>query len=688
MSNHTHSHEGGCCSCTGCATTENHNSEKESCCSSHTNEGHYHDDEDPSHSCSCSHAHEHDQEHGHSHGDDCGCGHTHEHGTFKLKEQLLLGASIGIFIIAVLFDVSDIVKLALMLASTLFAGYPIFKDGVKSIFKLSFDETALMTIAVIAAFFIGEYFEAVIVTLFFRVGNLLENYAVAKSRRDIESLTKIREENTNVIGNDGSITVMPSKTIAVGTKIAVKPGEKLPIDAIVLEGTSSVDTSALTGESLARNIMVGDTLLSGMINLDGMLVCETINTFDDSAASKIIELVQSSMAKKGKTENFISRFAKIYTPFIIVSAAALAFLPPLFGFGTLETWVPRTLVFLLASCPCALVISIPLSFFAGIGASSKIGVLVKGSKYIEIISKADTIVFDKTGTLTTGKLSVSAVESVSNLTKDEILRLSAIAESYSNHPMATAVVSHYNAIPDLSAVSDFSEITGKGVSLTLSGDKIICGSHRLMFDHGIDVNNVPKANIYLSINGILKGYIVLSDTPRVDAKEALSALKSLGIKKTIMLTGDNHAAAQKIQAECGVDEFFAELLPIDKVSHLEKIKATSSTTLFVGDGINDAPVLAMADAGIAMGFGTDAAIEASDVVLLSDNLGSLPKAIAISKRTMSIAKFNIVFALTVKAVVLSMGALGLASMWMAIVADVGVSVLSVMNATRILTSKK
>lgn len=697
MSNHTHSHEGGCCTCTSCDThSHSHSDDHSNTSGTSSHEGHSHshdhnhdhEDDDPQHSCCCSHSHEHTHEHGDSCGDDgCGCGHSHEHGAFELKEKLLLAASIGIFVIAMLFDVSDIVKLALMLTSTLLAGYPIFKDGVKSIFKLSFDETALMTIAVIAAFFIGEYFEAVIVTLFFRVGNLLENIAVAKSRRDIENLTKIREDNTNVISDDGSITVMPSKNIAIGTKIAVKPGEKMPIDAVILEGSSSMDTSALTGESLARNVGVGDTLLSGMINIDGMLVCQTINSFDDSAASKIIELVQSSMAKKGKTENFISRFAKVYTPFIIVSAAALAFLPPLLGFGELSIWIPRSLVFLLASCPCALVISIPLSFFAGIGANSKIGVLVKGSKYIEIISKADTIVFDKTGTLTTGKLSVSAVESCSELSSDEILRLSAIAESYSNHPMAAAVVSHYNATPDLSEVEDFSEITGKGVSLTLGDKKILCGSHRLMNDHEISVDNLPHANIYLSINAIVAGYIILSDTPRVDAKDTLSKLKALGVKKTVMLTGDNQNTAEKIKNLCGVDEIHAELLPADKVAHLEQIKATGGTTLFVGDGINDAPVLAMADAGIAMGLGTDAAIEASDVVLISDNLSSLPKAIAISKRTMAIAKFNIIFALSVKAIVLAMGAFGYATMWMAIVADVGVSVLSVMNATRILTSK-
>lgn len=669
----------------------------EACQHDHSHVHHDHTLEDTCTSCddgTCwlEHHHDHDHAHGTScnacSDDGCGCGHNHEHGAFEAKEKVLLGAGIGIFLVSLIIPMAQPMQLIAMLCATLIAGYPVFKDGVKSIFKLSFDETALMTIAVIAAFFIGDYSEAVIVTLFFRVGNLLENIAVTKSRRDIENLTKIREDNTSVLEEDGSITVTPSKDVAVGTKIAIKPGEKVPIDGVIVKGNSSMDTSALTGESLSRAVSKGDTLLSGMINLEGMLICETTNTFDDSAASKIIELVRDSVAKKGKTENFISRFAKVYTPLVMLAAAILAFVPPLLGFGDFQQWIGRSLVFLVASCPCALVISIPLSFFAGIGASSKVGVLVKGSKYIEIISKADCIVFDKTGTLTTGKLSVTTVKSCSNsYSTDDVLRLAATAERYSTHPMAEAVTTHYGEV-DLSEVSEFSEIAGKGVSLNVGEDVVLCGSHRLMDDFEVDISMLPSANIYLSVNGTAVGYLVLSDTPRSDAKDTITKLKQLGIKRTVMLTGDNHSTAEKVKELCGVDQVFAELLPGDKVSHMEEIKEQAEVTLFVGDGINDAPVLAMADAGIAMGLGTDAAIEAADVVLLSDNLSSLPKAIAISRRTMSIAKFNIVFALAVKAVVLVLGAVGMAAMWMAIVADVGVSVLSVLNATRILKSQE
>ncbi len=581
---------------------------------------------------------------------------------------------------------TDLPRLILFAVATLLAGYPLFRDGLKGLTRLSLDETTLLTVAVVAAFAIGEYPEAFMVTALFRIGNLLENAAVERSKRDIEALTQIRPEHANLVGPDGSVQVVAAKSVPIGSTILVKPGEKIPLDAKITVGSTNVDTAALTGESLARPAEVGDTVLSGSVNLDGAITCVTVNSFDDSAASRIIEMVKESSAKKGKTERFISRFSKVYTPFIILAAAALAFLPPLMGMGELSMWVSRSLVFLVASCPCAMVISIPLSFFAGIGANSKVGVLVKGSKYLEILSKANAVVFDKTGTLTTGKLTVSSVESCSDLTSDEVLHLAAIAESYYNHPMALAVMEACPN-PDLSGVADYTEIPGKGVSLKVSGEEILCGSHRLMADYQIDLSALPEANIYVAKNGIVVGYLTVFDQPRPEAAQAIQRLRGLGISQMVMLTGDFDASAQQVKEEIGLDAAWSQLLPQDKVARLEEVKEKYGTTLFVGDGINDAPVLARSDAGIAMGLGTDAAIEAADVVLISENLNGLARSIEISRRTMSIARFNIAFALGVKAVVLVLGALGMAQMWMAVFADVGVSILSVLNAVRALQVK-
>ena len=691
------------------------------CEDGHDHHHHHHEDDDSitGHvkcSCGCEDGHDH-HHHDHSHDDSitghvkcsCGCedGHDHSHPAaapakksspaakkefhfmdlyYDHPERMVAAAAV-IYLAATFLPVPQVAKLVMMLLATLTAAFPLLWGGVKKICRLKFDETSLLTIAVIAAFLIGEYSEAVMVTILFRVGNLIEDSAIARSKRDIEALTKIRPNTANLVRPDGSVVTIAAKSVKIGSTIVVKPGEKVPVDCVILDGSSAMDTSALTGESLARNVEKGDSLLSGMVNVDGMLTCKTTASFHDSAASRIIQMVKESTAKKGKTENFISRFAKVYTPFIIFAAAALAFLPPLFGLGDLSMWVSRSLVFLVASCPCALVISIPLSFFAGIGANSKIGVLVKGSKYIETLSKANCVVFDKTGTLTSGKLSVTSVVSCSDMSEEEVAELAAIAESYSNHPMAQAVVANHPNV-DLSGVSDYSEITGKGVSLKRNGLDVLCGSHRLMEDNGVDISGQPEANIYLAVSGKLVGYITLFDNPREDSKETIQNLKKLGVSNTVMLTGDSAYAAGKVQEMVGIDKVYAELLPEDKVSHLEKIKNENGVTLFVGDGINDAPVLAMADVGVAMGFGTDAAIEAADVVLLSDKPSSLPRCIEICRRNMSIAKFNIVFALGVKAVVLALGALGMAQMWMAVVADVGVSVCAVLNATRIMRVKK
>lgn len=652
--------------------------------------------------CSCGHDHNHthSHDHPHTHHEGCGCGldhdislescddgcgHDHDHPEGK-------SAWIAIFAAAALaclsfLPVPTFVSNLLLAAAALLAGFPLFWAGLKNILRLRLDETALLLIAVAAAMALGEFWESALVTILFRLGNQLESLAVARSKKSIASLTKIRPETAYLLREDGSYKEISAASVSVGSQILVKPGDRVPLDAVVLSGESMVDTSMLTGESLPCQAGPGQTLLSGTINKDGALFCRTINTFSDSAASRIIHLVQESSAKKGNTEKLISKFSKIYTPCIILSAILLTFLPPLFHMGPISMWLDRALVFLVASCPCALVISIPLSFFAGIGAGSRRGVLVKGSKSLEALAKTSYAVFDKTGTLTCGKLSVDdIVPLVDGISADKLLRLCAIGESFSSHPMAQAVVSRYGTV-DSSPVSSYQELPGMGVSYQMGEDQYLCGGDRLLAKQGIDTSSLPYANIYLSKNGVVLGYLTVADALREDAKQALAQLKDLGVKKTVILTGDNAETAEKIRRESGADQVWAQLLPADKVAHLEQIKQNGST-LFVGDGINDAPVLAMADVGVAMGLGTDAAIEAADVVLVSDRLSDLPEAVRLSRRTLSIAKCNILFSLGIKGIVLVLGACGLAAMWMAVFADVGVSILAVLNATRILRVKK
>lgn len=658
--------------------------------------------------CSCGHDHGHEHDHEHSHGDEltsdvgCSCGscattsdtpekggheHTHDHGPFDTTQKILFAASVGVVAAAYLLPVAFPIKYVAVLFATIAVGYPLFIDGLKGLRHFTLDETMLMTIAVIAAFAIGEVFEAFLVTALFRAGNILENTAVARSKREIEALTDIRPDTANILSETGDVVTVSARSVKIGTRIVVRPGERVPLDAVVVEGDSNLDTAALTGESLPRAVHPGEEILSGSVNLDGLLVCETRTVFENSTATRIIELVKESSQKKGKAENFITRFSKVYTPFIIIAAAVLAFAPPLLGFGELSVWVGRSLVFLVASCPCALVISVPLSFFSGVGAASKTGVLVKGSKYLEALAKIDVIAFDKTGTLTTGKLTVSEVVSVSDMTEDELARTAATAEKFSTHPTASAVTAYAPAMENV-AITDYNETSGKGVSLKIDGRSVLCGSYRLMNDGGIDISSLPGANIYLAIDGEIMGYINLFDSPRPEAADAIASLKNVGVRQTVLLSGDSEFAVSRVKEQIGLDLAYSELLPAQKVEKFEQIKLSSGTTAFVGDGINDAPVLARSDVGIAMGFGSDAAIEAADVVLVSENLGLLEKAVKIARRTVGIANFNIAFALTVKAVVLILGALGMAQMWMAVFADVGVSILAVLNSTRVLRAQK
>lgn len=648
--------------------------------------------------CGCEHHHDHAHNHSHEHhhegcacgldhdisfetcGED-GCGHDHSHTEGKSAWLSIIAAAV---LAAFSFlPVPDAASHLMLAAAAVIAGFPLFWSGIKSMIRLRLDETALLLIAVVAAMALGEFWEGALVTILFRLGNQLEGLAVARSKKSIAALTKIRPETANLLQKNGNYQETAAVSIPTGSQILIKPGERVPLDAVVESGESMVDTAVLTGESIPRQVGPGDELLSGMVNRDGALHCRTTNTFSDSAASRIIQLVQESSVKKGNTEKLISKFSRVYTPCIIIAAILLTFLPPLLGMGSISMWLSRALVFLVASCPCALVISIPLSFFAGIGAGSRRGVLVKGSKALEALAKTRNTVFDKTGTLTTGKLSVTSVVPLDEtLSADELLRLSAVGESFSAHPMAQAVVAHYGPV-DTSSVSEYQELPGMGVAYQIGGDQYLCGGDRLLTKYEIDTASLPHANIYLAKNGVVLGYLTVADTLRPDAKTALEQLKALGVERTVILTGDNARTAEEIRRECGADQVWAELLPADKVSHLEQIKQSGST-VFVGDGMNDAPVLAMADVGVAMGLGTDAAIEAADVVLVSDKLSDLPQAVKLAKRTVSIAKFNIVFALGIKAVVLVLGACGLAAMWMAVFADVGVSILAVLNATRIL----
>lgn len=690
MAEHHHNH------CTCDHSEHSHHAHEDSCCKkdSHNHQacGAQHEKTDGHSGCACGCDGEITLEDGVSCGCGCGCGdhdhehdHDHDHGSGK-STWIFLG--IAVFLAAISFIPMPVLASRLALgAAALIAGFPLFVAGVKSILRLRLDETALLLIAVVAAMALGEFWEGALVTILFRLGNQLEAMAVARSKKSIAALTKIRPETANLLV-DGAYIDTDAATIPVGSLILVRPGERVPLDAVIESGDSMMDTAVLTGESLPRPVASGDQILSGMINGDGALHCRTINSFSDSAASRIIQLVQESAAKKGNTEKLISKFSRIYTPCIIVAAIFLTFLPPLLGFGSVSMWLSRALVFLVASCPCALVISIPLSFFAGIGAGSKRGVLIKGSKSMEALAKVQNAVFDKTGTLTTGKLSVTEIVPLDDsLSADELLRLSALGESFSSHPMARAVVSRYGAAVDASGVTSSQELPGMGVLFQMGEDQYLCGGERLLKKYEISAASLPYANIYLAKNGVVLGYLLVADTLRTDAKAALQALKSHGVRQTIILTGDNGRTGEEIRQASGADQVWAELLPADKVSHLEQIRKTGCT-LFVGDGMNDAPVLAMADVGVAMGLGTDAAIEAADVVLVSDRLSDLPQAVNLARRTLSIAKFNIVFALGIKAIVLILGACGLAAMWMAVFADVGVSILAVLNATRILRVKK
>ena len=590
------------------------------------------------------------------------------------------------------------IKFVAYMVPYLVIGYDILRKAVLGIVHGEiFDENFLMAVATVGAIILGDYAEGTAVMLFYQVGELFQSYAVGKSRRNIAALMDIRPDYANIEDENGEMVAVSPEDVTVGTVIIVRPGEKIPIDGIVVDGSAALNTSALTGESMPREVAVGDTVISGCVNMTGLLKVQTTKEFGESTVSKILELVENSAMKKARTENFITKFAHYYTPAVCYSAAVLAILPPLVNMFVLGNpanwteWITRALTFLVISCPCALVISIPLSFFGGIGGASSCGILIKGSNYLEALAKADTVVFDKTGTLTRGIFEV--VDIVAD-ESDELLYYAACAESYSNHPISKSIVTACEKADKSihkSDVTDVQEISGHGVKALVEGRQVAVGNRKLMETIGLQVPFVEEAGttVYVAVDGVYTGYMVIADVVKEQSAKAIAALKSAGIKKTVMLTGDNHAAAMKAASALFIDEVKSELLPEDKVNQVEALlqrKNPKSTLVFVGDGINDAPVLSRADIGIAMGaMGSDAAIEAADIVLMDDNPEKIPQAISLSRKCMRIVYENIVFALGVKGICLILGAVGIANMWLAIFADVGVMVIAVLNAVRCLS---
>lgn len=587
---------------------------------------------------------------------------------------------------------NKIVLFVIYLVPYLVIGYDIVYKAARNISHGQvFDENFLMMIATFGAFGVGEYSEAVAVMLFYQVGELFQGYAVGKSRQSISDMMDICPEYAN-IEEDGVLKQVDPDDVEVGSIIVVKPGERIPLDGIVVEGESLIDTAALTGESVPRSAKAGDEIISGCVNGSGTLKVKTTKEFDDSTVAKILELVENASSKKAKVENFITRFAKYYTPVVTIGAVILAILPTLILGGGWAEWIQRACIFLVISCPCALVISVPLGFFGGIGAASKIGVLVKGSNYLEAVAEMTTIVFDKTGTLTKGEFKVTDVIT-ENGSKEELIELAALGEGYSNHPIANSIREAYGKELDLNRVTNTEEIAGHGIKAVIDGKTVLLGNEKLMKSESIFYTSCKSMGtvVYVACNGVFEGAVVISDTIKDGAKEAIRDMKQVGVRHTVMLTGDRREAAETVAQTLGIDEVHAELLPGGKVEQVEallKAEKQKERLAFVGDGINDAPVLTRADIGIAMGsMGSDAAIEAADIVLMDDDVTKIASVVRIARKTLRIVKQNIVFALAIKALVLILGALGMANMWEAVFADVGVSVIAILNSMRTLNEK-
>ena len=608
----------------------------------------------------------------------------------KKKKEVIIVISAILFVIALLVKMNLTLQLILMLIAYILVGKDTVLGAIKNVEKGDFlDEKFLMTIATLGAILIGEYPEAVAVMLFYEVGELFQGYAINKSRKSIADMMDIKPEYANVIRNNKSQKVDPDE-VQIGEAIEIKPGERVPLDATVVKGESTLDTSALTGESVPVEVREGANILSGCININGLIIAEVTKEYFDSTVNKVLDLVENASAKKSKSERLITRFSKIYTPIVIGLAVLLAILPPIIsGEYNFRVWIFRALSFLVVSCPCAFVISVPLSFFSGIGAASRAGVLIKGGNYLEALSKVDTVVFDKTGTLTKGVFNVQKVVVLDkNIDKDKFISLVAAAESGSNHPISKSIQKYYDKEIDTNSINSIKEISGKGIEAIIDNRKILVGNEKLInIPKDISIDDIGTI-LYVEIDNKFAGYIVISDELKKDSKKTIKNLKDIGIRKTIMLTGDLEKVSKKVGKDLGLDEVYTNLLPQDKVSKFEEIienKKSKGNVVFVGDGINDAPVLARADVGIAMGaMGSDAAIEAADVVIMTDEPSKIVTAIKSSKKTMKIAMQNISLAFGIKAIVLILSAFGIADMWMAVFADTGVTILAVLNSFRAL----
>ncbi len=605
----------------------------------------------------------------------------------KMLARILVSAVL--LVAAKLLPLSGAFQLVAFLVPYAVIGWDIVWKALRNIAHGQvFDENFLMTIATVGAFCTGEFPEAVVVMLFYQVGELFQGYAVGRSRQSIASLMDIRPDYAN-IEREGKLEQVDPDEVSVGDCIVVKAGEKIPLDGVILEGSSTVNTAALTGESLPRDVEPGDDVISGCINQSGLLRVQVTKEFGESTVSKILDLVENSSSKKAKAENFITKFARYYTPAVVIAAVLLAVLPPLLSGGQWGEWIQRALIFLVISCPCALVISVPLSFFGGIGGASKSGILVKGGNYLESLADTNIVVFDKTGTLTKGVFNVTAVHPDS-ISEAQLIEMAALAESYSDHPISRSLKEAYASEIDTSRLGEVEELSGRGVRAEVDGRSVCIGNDKLMEEIGVKWHPCHRigTTVHVAVDGMYAGHIVISDEVKPDAKEAIQALKQQGVRKTVMLTGDAKAVGEGVAQELGLDQVYTELLPADKVKRVEELlgkKSQKETLVFVGDGINDAPVLSRADIGIAMGaMGSDAAIEAADIVLMDDRPSKIAVAIQIAKKTRRIVRQNIIFALAVKALVLALGALGIATMWEAVFADVGVSVIAILNAMRAL----
>lgn len=634
--------------------------------------GHGHDHS----ACGCGHDHDHDHEHG------CACGHDHSHGPEAPK--WVFPAAVALFALGLVFE--HVLHLPVWASAVshglaaVLSGYSVFIDGVKNLVKLNFTENVLMSIAVIVAFCLGEFGEAAAVAILFNLGERAEEIAESRSRRSITALTEMRPDTARVLRGGAEQIVSPA-TVAVDEMVAVNPYERIPLDGVIAEGSSYIDNAALTGESVPVEVAPGDSVLSGGVNGSARLVLRVTRAFEDSTASRILRMIEESSARKSNAEKLITRFARVYTPIVLVLAILVAVLPPLLGLGAFTVWLYRALTMLVASCPCALVISVPLGFFAGIGAESKIGMLIKGGKYLEALAKTDAVVLDKTGTITTGTLSVSSVWTAEGVSEQALLKLAASAEALSTHPVAKAIRA---AAGDAPEAEEIREIAGRGIEAVVGGKRILAGRSTFLQENGVDVSQLPACTVAIAADGRAVGGIVLADTVKPDSAAAIADMKKTGVREVVMLTGDNETAAQAVAAQVGVTDYRAGLLPQDKAKAVE---AMQGRRVFVGDGVNDAPVLAAADCGVAVGLGSQAAIETADAVLSSGSLALLPRAIRLARRSMNVIRFNIVFALATKAAVILCIPFGFVPMWVGVFADVGVTALTVLNTMRILRFK-